>query len=253
MKESQCQLSDAVNHVDMGDCPKFQQLVARGVERIVQAQAAPSPSPTRLRGSTSRDLDPMSEDHFSGYNEPQPSQEDKQGGDGINIPPDGGNGVGGDDPGDSDSSCSSNDSSSSPPDLSKFLRRKKSRWTNAKKRRYNEHSRALADILRKSKKSQSRYKKPEKLAIKGFTGNLLDTQRFIQDTEIRFDYFRHCKLTDMDKVSLIIALLEGDAKVWYNSIHVHISEEAAQRAGVPFNKDNELRTWIGFRKCLEGS
>ena len=57
----------------------------------------------------------------------------------------------------------------------------------------------------------------------------------------------------MPKVSLIIALLEGDAKVWYNSIHFHISEEAAQRAGVPFNKDNELRTWIGFRKRLEGS
>ena len=57
----------------------------------------------------------------------------------------------------------------------------------------------------------------------------------------------------MDKVSQIIALLEGDAPVWYNSIHVHISEEAAQKAGVLFNKDNELRTWIRFRKRLEGS
>ena len=57
----------------------------------------------------------------------------------------------------------------------------------------------------------------------------------------------------MDKVSLIIAHLESDAKVWYNSIHVHISEKAAQRARVPFNKDNELRTWIGFCKRLEGS
>ena len=57
----------------------------------------------------------------------------------------------------------------------------------------------------------------------------------------------------MDKVSLIIALLEGDGKVWYNSIHVHISEEAAQKAGVPFNKDNKLRKWIGFCKRLEGS
>ena len=89
--------------------------------------------------------------------------------------------------------------------------------------------------------------------MKGFTGNPLDRQRFIQDAKIRFDYFRHCKLTDMDKVSLIIALLEDDAKVWYNSIHVHISEEAAQRAGVPFNKDNELRTWTGFPKRLEGN
>ena len=108
-------------------------------------------------------------------------------------------------------------------------------------RRYDEGSHALADFLWKSKKSQSRQNKAEKFGIKGFTGNPLHTQRFIQDGEIRFDYFRHSKLTDMDEVSQIIALLEGDAKVWYNSIHLHISEEAAPRAGVPFNKDNELR------------
>ena len=101
--------------------------------------------------------------------------------------------------------------------------------------------------MRKStKKSHQRQKKPEKLGIKGFNDNPLDTQRFIQDAEIRFDYFRQCKLTDMDKVSLIIALLEGNAKKWYNSVHVHISEEAAQRAGVAFNPDNELGTWVGF-------
>ena len=111
----------------------------------------------------------------------------------------------------------------------------------------------MADFIRKLKKSQPQQKKPEKLGIKEFTGKPLDTQRFIQDAEIRFDYFRHCKLTDMDKVSLIIALLEGDAKIWYNSIHVHISEKAALRAGVPFNEDNKLGTWIAFRKRLEGS
>ena len=253
MKKSQCKVCDAVDHLAMGDCPKFQQLVARGVERIVQARPAPSPSPPRRRESTSRGLDPMSEDHFSGYDEPRPSRRDTQGGNGGNIPPGGGNVAGGDDPGDSDSSCSCDDSSSSLPDLSKFLGRKKSLWTDAKKRRYDERSQALADFLRKSKKSQSRQKKSEKLGIKGFTGNPLDTQRFIQDAEIRCDYFRHCKLIDIDKVSLIIALLEGDAQVWSNSIHVHISEEAALRARVPFNKDNELRTWIGFRKRLKGS
>ena len=207
MKKSQCKLCDAVDHVDMGDCPKFQQLVARGVERIVQARPAPSPSPPRQRECTSRDLDPMSEDHFCGYDEPRPSREDTQGGDGGNIPPGGGNVAWGDDPGDSDSSSSSDDSSSSLPDLSTFLERKKSRWTDAKMRRYDEGSHASADFLWKSKKSQSRQKKPEKLGIKGFTGNPLDTQHFIQDAEITFDYFRHCKLTDMDKVSLIIALL----------------------------------------------
>ena len=91
MNKSQCKLCDAVDHVDMGDCPKFQQLVARGVERIVQARPAPSPSPPRQQECTSRDLDSMSEDHFSGYDEPRPSREDTQGGDGGNIPPGGGN------------------------------------------------------------------------------------------------------------------------------------------------------------------
>ena len=70
MKKSQCELCDVVDHVDMRDCQKFQQLVARGVEWIVQARPAPSPSTPRRRESTSRDLDPMSEDHFSGYDEP---------------------------------------------------------------------------------------------------------------------------------------------------------------------------------------
>ena len=91
------------------------------------------------------------------------------------------------------------------------------------------------------------------MRIKGFTGNPLDRQRFIQDAEIRFDYFCHCKLTDMDKVSPIVALPEDDARVWYNIIQVHIVEAAPQRVGVSFNKDNELRTWIGFRKLVEGS
>ena len=155
MKKSQCKLCAAVDHVDMGDSPKFQQLVAPGVEWIVQARPAPSPSPPRRRESTSRDLDSMSEDHLSGYGEPRPSREDNQGGDGGNLRPGGGNVAGGDDPGDSDSSSSSHDSSSSLPDLRKFLGRQKFCWTDAKKRRYDERSQALADFLRKSKKSQS--------------------------------------------------------------------------------------------------
>ena len=116
------------------------------MERIVQARPAPSPSPPRRRESTSRDLDPMSEDHFCGYDEPRPSREDNQGGDWGNIPPGGGNVAGGDDPGDSDSSSSSDGPPSSLPDLSNFLARKKSCWTDAKSRRYDERSQALADF-----------------------------------------------------------------------------------------------------------
>ena len=167
MKKGQCKQCDAVDLVDMGDCPKFQQLVARVVERIVQARQSPSPAPSRRRESTSRDLDPMSEDHFRGYDEPRPRREDNQGGDGGNIRPGGGDFAGGDDPGDSASSSSSDDSSSSLPALSKFLGRKKSCWTDAKKRRYDERSQALANFLRKLKKSRSRQKSQRSWGLMG--------------------------------------------------------------------------------------
>ena len=86
MKKSQCKVCDVVDHVDMGDCPKYHQLVARGVEWIVQARPPPSPSLPRRRKSTSSDLDPMSEDHITGYDEPQRSREDNQDGDGVTYP-----------------------------------------------------------------------------------------------------------------------------------------------------------------------
>lgn len=100
------------------------------------------------------------------------------------INPEVGNVGGGDDTGYSDSSSSSDNYSYSLSDISKFVGQRKSRWTDAKKREYDECAQALANFLRKSKKSQPQHKKPEKLGIKGFTGNPLDTQRFIQNGEI---------------------------------------------------------------------
>ncbi|CUS09856.1 unnamed protein product [Tuber aestivum] len=57
----------------------------------------------------------------------------------------------------------------------------------------------------------------------------------------------------MDKINLVIPLLEDQARNWYLGIHAHINREAARRAGMPFNKNGPLRTWKGFRERLEQS
>ena len=58
---------------------------------------------------------------------------------------------------------------------------------------------------------------------------------------------------EIDKVSLVIPLLKGTAKEWYQGVHPYINKEGAKRHGITFNPKNELRTWAGFRKRLEGS
>jgi len=52
---------------------------------------------------------------------------------------------------------------------------------------------------------------------------------------------------------LVIPLLQGPAKKWYQSIHPYISEEGARREGIPFDPKNVLRTWEGFRQRLVSS
>jgi len=42
------------------------------------------------------------------------------------------------------------------------------------------------------------------------------------------------------------------AKEWYNAIHQYIKKDAAKRQGIKFDPKNELRTWEGFHKRLEG-
>jgi len=55
------------------------------------------------------------------------------------------------------------------------------------------------------------------------------------------------------KVSLVIPLLRDTARDWYNAIHPHINKDAAKLQGIKFDPKNELRTWEGFHKRLEGS
>jgi len=57
----------------------------------------------------------------------------------------------------------------------------------------------------------------------------------------------------IDKVSLVLSLLRDTAKEWYNAIHLHINKDAAKRGGIKFDPKNELRTWEGFHKLLDGS
>ena len=57
----------------------------------------------------------------------------------------------------------------------------------------------------------------------------------------------------MDKLRLIISLLEGKAKKWYENIHVNINRNAAARQGVKFDKNNSLRRWSTFFALLQSS
>jgi len=52
---------------------------------------------------------------------------------------------------------------------------------------------------------------------------------------------------------LVILLLKGPDKKWYQSIPPYISEEGARREGIPFDLKNVLRTWEGFRQRLVSS
>jgi len=49
---------------------------------------------------------------------------------------------------------------------------------------------------------------------------------------------------------LVIPLLQGPAKKWYQSIHPYISEEGARREGIPLDPKDVLGTWAGFRQLL---
>jgi len=161
------------------------------------------------------------EDGFTGYDSPRGGPSGNAGGSGGNLPPGGGNAGGGGDPGDSDAS-SDGDSDSSLPDLRKFLRRRKSHWNEARKDKYDRRCHELAEFLRKQRKgkmSAHRPMKPEKLDVDRFIGDSTDTPHFLQDCEIKLDYFRESLRKDRDKVSLVIHHLQGPAKKWHQSIH----------------------------------
>jgi len=178
------------------------------------------------------------EDGLSGYDSPMGGPSGNAGGSGGILPARGGNAGGGGGPCDSDSS-SDGDSDSSLPDPRKFLGRCKSHWNEVKKERYDRQCHELAEYLRKQhkrKKAADRPKKPAKLGVDQFKGDSTHTQRFIQDCQIKLDYFRESLLKDCDKVSLVIPHLCNDPTIGsYN--HYHLSPN-----GIP----SGIQRWYGL-------
>ena len=79
-------------------------------------------------------------------------------------------------------------------------------------------------------------------------------QRFVLDVESKFDYHQKAlRRRDMDKIRLIVPLLDGKAKKWYETVHVNINRQAAARQGVEFNKDSAFRKWNTFFALLQAS
>ena len=111
--------------------------------------------------------------------------------------------------------------------------------------------------LRKKLKSLGKKKrqphKPDRLDIKPFNGIADDLHRFVLDVESKFDYHLKALSKDMDKIRLIVPLLEGKAKKWYENIHVNINRDAAARQGVKFDKNNSLQKWSTFFALLQSS
>jgi len=65
---------------------------------------------------------------------------------------------------------------------------------------------------------------------------------------MKLDYFRYSLHKDWDKVSLVIPLLQGPVKKWYQSIDPYLSEESAHGEGIPFDLKHVVCTWEGFRQ-----
>ena len=250
-KQNRCGYCERVRHTRHSDFPDFLNDYAVNTRAAGQQPPPPpsNPLPERMDESVT------GEDGFGSYDSPRGGPSGNAGGRGGNIHPCGGNARGGGDPCDSESSSDS-DSDSSLPDPWKFLGRRKSHWNDGRKEKYDKRCHELAEYLRKQrkgKKSAHRPKKPVKLGVDPFKGDSTDTQRFIQDCEIKLDYLRESLRKDWDKVSLVIPLLQGPAKRWYQRIHPYISEDGASREGIPFQPKNVLRTWEGFRQRLVSS
>ena len=52
---------------------------------------------------------------------------------------------------------------------------------------------------------------------------------------------------------MVIPLLQGPAKKWYQSLYPYVSEEGANRLGIPFDPKNGLGSWEGFPQRLVSS
>ena len=111
----------------------------------------------------------------------------------------------------------------------------------------------LRKKLKALEMKKKRLHKPDRLDIRPFDGDADDLKRFVLDVKSKFDYHRNTSYKDMDKIRLILPLLEGKAKKWYENIHVNINRHAMARKGVEFDKNNKLRKWNTFFALLQSS
>ena len=110
---------------------------------------------------------------------------------------------------------------------------------------------SLRKKLKALEKKKKRPHKPDQLDIRPFDGDADDLKHFVLDVESKFDYDQKALYKDMDNIRLIVPLLEGKAKKWYENIHVNINRHAAARQGVEFDKNNKLRKWNTFFALLQ--
>jgi len=124
---------------------------------------------------------------FSGYDRRRSTgggNTEGNGGDGVRIPPTGGNVAGGGDPGDSDLSSDTDNSDSPTFDPSKILGSRKDHWDEARKAKEYKRLRRLLKLRkrqRNSKGSAHKPTKPERLGVDPFDTDPKDVQRFTQD------------------------------------------------------------------------
>ena len=111
----------------------------------------------------------------------------------------------------------------------------------------------LKKKLKSLEKKRKRLHKPDRLDIRPFDEDADDVKRFVLDVESKFHYHRKALYKDMDNIRLILPLLEGKAKKWYENIQVNINRQAAARQGVEFDKNNKLRKWNTFFALLQSS
>jgi len=240
-KQNRWGYCESVRHTRYSNYPDL--LRDYAVNTCATSQQPPPPLSNPLPERMDEDV--PGEDCFSEYHSLRGDPSGNTDGSGGNLPRRGGNARGGGDPGDSDSS-SDGDSDFSLPHPPNFLGRRKLNWNDLLKETYDSWCYEPAKYLRKQqtkcKKSAHRRKKPEILGVDPFKGGSTDTQRLIQDSEIKLDYFRESLPNEWDKVSLVIPLLQGPAKKWYQSIHPYVSEEGARQEGIPFDTKNLHRT-----------
>jgi len=243
LKKIRCPSCEASTHIALDDCWDFNK---RFPHRRNTTNRPPISSTMSIPRSDGMDEYSEKGSRFSGYDRPRSTRGRNTEGNrgyGDRIPPTRGNVAGGGDPGDSDPSCNSDNSNSPPFDLRKILGSGKDHWDEARKTKYDKGLRRLLKLRKRQRNSKGSAHKPKKLKRLGgdpCDGDPKDTQRFIQDVEIKLNYFREYLVDDMDKISHVTPLLRAGATKWYHSIHAYIIEDAAISDKRPFDSNNVL-------------